>query len=189
MRNLNLSLMKKIIAITILSTITTYSAVADVYRYTDENGHIRYSDIKYHLGFKRIIKTSPVPIELKKSGGVYEIPVMLNDVLKINLIFDSGAADVSISPDVALTLIKTGTITAEDWLSGNYYQLGDGSVVKSERFILRSVQVGNHIVMNVRCSISKSIKAPMLLGQSVLERLGKYTVDYEKGVVIFEGED
>jgi aspartyl protease family protein len=175
--------------ITILSIITTYSAVADVYRYTNENGHVFYSDAKINLGFKRIIKTPPVPVELRKSGGVYEIPVMLNDVLKINLIFDSGAADVSISPDVALTLIKTGTITAEDWLSGNYYQLGDGSVVKSERFILRSVQVVNHIVMNVYCSISKSIKAPMLLGQSVLERLGKYTVDYEKGVVIFEGED
>ncbi|MCC8997540.1 MAG: hypothetical protein LM517_10955 [Nitrosomonas sp.] len=40
-------------------------------------------------------------IKLISVGGVYGIPVLLNDVLKINVIIDSGAADVSIAPDVA----------------------------------------------------------------------------------------
>jgi len=116
-------------------------------------------------------------IKLKKSNGVYSVPVELNGVLKIDFIFDSGASDVSISPDVALTLIKTGTIKKEDWLEGAYYKFADGSTAKSKRFKMSSIKIGNKIIKNVTCSISNSIDAPMLLGQSVLSKFGKYTFD------------
>lgn len=121
---------------------------------------------------------------LKKKNGVYHIPVELNDVLNIDFIFDSGASDVSITPEVALTLIKAGTIKDSDWLEGAYYQFADGSVAESKRFKLKSVQVGNKIINNVVCSISNNLNAPMLLGQSVLEKFGKYTFDYETNQLI-----
>lgn len=70
---------------------------------------------------------NPNEITLIKTGGVYEIPVELNEVLRINLIFDSGATEASIAPDVFLTLLRTGTIGGEDWLPGSYYQIADGS--------------------------------------------------------------
>jgi aspartyl protease family protein len=116
-------------------------------------------------------------VKVKKSNGVYSVPVELNGVLKIDFIFDSGASDVSISPDVAMTLLRTGTIKKEDWLEGAYYKFADGSVAKSKRFKLSSIKVGNKIIRDVTCSISNSIDAPMLLGQSVLSRFGKYTFD------------
>ena len=49
--------------------------------------------------------TSGSEVPLIESGGVYEVPVLVNGVLKINFIIDSGASDVAISPDVALTLV------------------------------------------------------------------------------------
>ncbi|QJD29332.1 retropepsin-like aspartic protease family protein [Methylococcus geothermalis] len=125
-------------------------------------------------------------LSLVQNGGVYEVPVTLNDVLKINVILDSGATDVSIAPDVALTLIRTGTIQKSDWLPGKIYQFADGSQAKSFRFRLRSVSIGNKHFENIPCSIANSLKAPMLLGQSALKRLGKYTIDYEKGTLQFE---
>lgn len=125
-------------------------------------------------------------IKLQKIGGVYEVPVDLNGVLKINFIFDSGASDVSISPDVALTLIKTGTIRESDWLPGAYYSFADGSTAKSARFKLRSLKIGNKTVYNITCSIANSIKAPMLLGQSVLSQFGKYTFDYRTETLTIE---
>lgn len=73
------------------------------------------------------IKPNSKKIKLTKIGGVYEVPVKLNGVLNINFIFDSGASEVSITPDVALTLLRTGTIRENDWLPGRYYQLADGS--------------------------------------------------------------
>ncbi len=125
-------------------------------------------------------------IKLISVGGVYEIPVLLNDVLKINVIIDSGAADVSIAPDVALTLMRTGTIQKSDWLSGQIYQFADGSIANSKRFKLKSVKIGSKTLKNVTCSIAGTIQAPMLLGQSVLKKLGRYTIDYEKEVIQFE---
>ncbi|WP_160816595.1 retropepsin-like aspartic protease [Nitrosomonas oligotropha] len=125
-------------------------------------------------------------IKLISVGGVYEIPVVLNEVLRINVILDSGAADVSISPDVALTLIRTGTIKNSDWMTGQVYQFADGTKSKSKRFSMRSITIGNKTFKNVTCSIAEKNDAPMLLGQSLLKKLGKYTIDYKKGIIQFE---
>jgi aspartyl protease family protein len=125
-------------------------------------------------------------VKLVSTGGVYEIPVLLNDSLKINVIIDSGAADVSISPDVVLTLLRTGTIAKNDWLEGKLYQFADGSTAKSERFKLKSIVIGDKEFKNVECSIANSLKAPLLLGQSMLRQFGKYTIDYKKGMLILE---
>lgn len=125
-------------------------------------------------------------INLKKENGVYHIPVKLNKVLDINFIFDSGAADVSITPEVALTLIKAGAISENDWLEDAYYQFADGTIAKSKRFNLKTVQVGDKIIKDVTCSISNNLNAPMLLGQSVMEKFGKYTFDYKTNQLIIE---
>lgn len=127
--------------------------------------------------------TEHTEVALIKSAGVYEIPVEVNEVLKINFILDSGASDVSISADVALTLIRTDTITKEDWLPGKTYQFADGSKAKSQRFTIRSIKIGNRILRNIACSISNSLNAPMLLGQSALEQLGRFTIDYKRGIL------
>ncbi|MGE0635863.1 MAG: TIGR02281 family clan AA aspartic protease [Bacteroidia bacterium] len=131
--------------------------------------------------------TSSDIIKLKKmAGGTYEIPVTLNGVLKINFIFDSGASDVSISPDVAATLIKTGTVKDSDFIGKQTYVFADGSSASSTVFIIRKIQIGNHEVTNIRASISGSIDAPMLLGQSVLERFGKITIDNVNQTLTFQ---
>ena len=128
--------------------------------------------------------TSGSEVPLIESGSVYEVPVLVNGVLKINFIIDSGASDVAISPDVALTLVRTGTITDADWLPGANYRFADGSIAKSERFNLRSLRIGNRTLKSVSCSIGNSIHAPMLLGQSALKKLGGYRVDYRNGILI-----
>jgi aspartyl protease family protein len=123
---------------------------------------------------------------MTKSGGVYEIPVILNESIKLNFIFDAGASDVSISPDVALTLIRTGTLTDEDFIGTETYKFADGSKAKSKVFEIKEVQIGDKKVFNVRASISNSISAPLLLGQSVLNKFGRVTIDYKNGVIIFQ---
>jgi aspartyl protease family protein len=126
-------------------------------------------------------------IEMKKMpGGTFEVPVIINGVLKINFIFDSGASDVSISPDVALTLIRTGTVKESDFIGTQRYSFADGSSALSKVFYIRELQLGKHKIDNVKASISKSIEAPMLLGQSVLQRFGKVTIDNKNQQLIIE---
>jgi predicted aspartyl protease len=125
-------------------------------------------------------------IRLKKVSGVYKVPVQLNDAVVVSLILDSGAADMMLSPKVANILLRNGTLTEDDFLPGQVYRLADGSRKKHMRARLQSVTLGNRTFRNVTFSISGSDDSPMLLGQSLLERLGKYTIDYHNGVMLFE---
>jgi aspartyl protease family protein len=144
------------------------------------------NEYKELLERKRTSTTlNPNEVKLVKNGGVYEVPVILNNALSIHFILDSGASDISISSDVALTLMKTKTIKKKDWLPGATYKFADGSRVSSKRFKLKSVKIGNVELTNVTCSISNSMDAPMLLGQSALQKLRRYTIDYDKNVLIF----
>jgi aspartyl protease family protein len=117
-----------------------------------------------------------IPMVLDVSG-VYEIPVVINDALRISFIFDSGASDVCISPDVASTLIKTGTVTAGDFIGTATYTFADGSRAISRVFIIHKLCIGNHIITNVRATIMESMNAPMLLGQSVQSRFGSIMIN------------
>jgi len=123
---------------------------------------------------------------MKSQSGVFEVPVELNKVLKISFIFDSGVSDMSISPEVAATLIITGTIEQTDFIGSQIYSFADGSTATSEVFILKEIKIGTHIIKNVRASIANSINAPMLLGQSVLQRLGKFSIDNNNHTLIIE---
>jgi predicted aspartyl protease len=122
----------------------------------------------------------------KNNGGVYEIPVIQNGVLTIKFIIDSGATEVLLSPDVAFTLIKTGTVKKADFLEGAEYQFADGSSAKSARFLLHSIKIGSKTITNVTCSIANSVDAPLLLGQSALHKLGAYKIDYKTNQISFE---
>jgi len=117
---------------------------------------------------------------------VYNLPVKLNDNLTLNFILDLGASDVSISPDVLLVLLKTGSISESDFIGEETYQFADGSTAKSKVFNLKSLKIGDIEINNVRASVSGSVNSPLLLGQSALKKLGKYQIDNNNSVLIIE---
>lgn len=129
-------------------------------------------------------KEYSIAIKFEKSG-IYSIPVLLNDVLKINMVFDSGAADLTITPDIALTLIKTGTIDDSDYIGTQKYMFANGQTANSSIFNLKEVKIGDKRIFNVRASISNNINSPLLFGQSALKKLGTYIVDNKNNKLIF----
>ena len=122
-------------------------------------------------------------IPLTPTGGTYMVPVLLNGFLPIPFIVDSGAADISLPADVALTLIRTGTIEEDDYIGEARYRLGDGSVVKSSRFFLHQVKVGNHFFDHIAASVSPPESVP-LLGQSLLSKIGSWSIDNERHLLV-----
>lgn len=122
-------------------------------------------------------------IPLKNDGGVYEVGVRINRAITLDFIVDSGASDVSIPADVAMTLARAGTISGSDFIGDREYRLGDGSTLKSERFILRELKIGGQVVQNVVASIGP-VKGEPLLGQSFLARFGSWALDNNRHVLI-----
>jgi clan AA aspartic protease (TIGR02281 family) len=122
-------------------------------------------------------------ITLKKVGGVYVVAVRINQTITLDFIVDSGASDVLIPADVAMTLARAGTIASGDFIGDREYQTADGSTLKSSRFILRELRVGTQVVQNVVASIG-SVRGEPLLGQSFLAHFRSWSIDNDRHVIV-----
>ena len=117
-----------------------------------------------------------ISVQMKKDGGTYVVPVLINNAITLDFVLDSGAADVSVPADVFRTLVRTGSIKGSDITGKQTYVLADGSKLQSPTFLIRSLKVGDTLVENVRGSVA-STEGSLLLGQSFLERFKSWSID------------
>lgn len=117
-----------------------------------------------------------IGIRMTKDGGVYTIPCLVNGV-KMNFIFDTGASNVCISLTEALFLYKNGYIDNEDLGGKTKSIVADGSITTNTKLTLKTIEIGGIVLRNVDALVSSNIEAPLLLGQSALQKLGKFEID------------
>jgi predicted aspartyl protease len=122
-------------------------------------------------------------VQIEKRGNNYLVPVRIDNTITLPFLLDTGASNLLIPADVALTLIRAGALTSGDFIGKMPYQLADGSEGVSELVVLRQVRVGEHSARNVTAAIS-SLQAEPLLGQSFLSKFGTVTLDYNRLVLI-----
>lgn len=116
-------------------------------------------------------------IKMEKVNGVYKIPCKVNG-LSLKFIFDTGASDVSLSLTEALFMLKNGYLSDKDFLGTEYYRIANGDIQEGTKVNLKSLEVGGQKIYNVQASISHTLDAPLLFGQSALQRFGKFSIDY-----------
>jgi hypothetical protein len=122
-------------------------------------------------------------VVLIKEAGTFKIPVLINGVITLHFVLDSGASDVSIPADVVMTLMRTGTLRESDFLGRQTYTLADGSRVPSEIFRIRELKVGDRTIQNVVGSVA-NVKGSLLLGQSFLSKFNSWSIDNGRQVLI-----
>lgn len=115
-----------------------------------------------------------IPMTLDRQG-IYTIPCEVNG-LKLNFIFDTGAADVHLSLIEAAFMYKNGYITDEDFIGTGKYSMADGSISENSMVNLKTIKIGNTVIHNVTACISSKITASLLLGQSAIRKLGDYSI-------------
>ena len=123
-----------------------------------------------------IVKAAEAPISMHSVGGVYMVPVLINDAITLKFVIDSGAGDVSIPADVVLTMIRAGTLTDADFIGQRTYLLANGSTNIQKTFRIRSLKVGDKVVENVTASVAPERGVP-LLGQSFLNHFKSWSID------------
>jgi predicted aspartyl protease len=124
-------------------------------------------------------------VTLVRHGGTLQVPVTINDAIKLDFVVDSGASEVSIPADVFRTLLRTGTLHESDLLGEQTYVLADGSRHVSERFRIRSLKVGDKVLTDVTGSIAPT-EGSLLLGQSFLQRFRSWSIDNARGVLLLQ---
>jgi aspartyl protease family protein len=131
-------------------------------------------------------------IPLRLSGNSYIVPVLINGRIWLDFMIDTGASDVSITTDVATTLMRAGTITNEDIGGEQNYRTADGGTVKGTQFRIHSLQVGEGDNAVIAQNVGGSIGGPqgsLLLGQSFLRRFRSTTIDHVNSVLIIDGSE
>ena len=124
-------------------------------------------------------------VPMEPLNGIYVVPGVINGVMTLKFAIDTGASDVAIPADVVASLVRGGFIEQSDFLGEQTYRIADGSTRSGQTFRIRSLQVGNMVIEDVRASVLPE-KAPLLLGQSFLSRLKSWSMDYTAHILIIE---
>lgn len=126
-------------------------------------------------------KTTEIPFI--KDGDMCNVKCNING-LPLHFIFDTGASDVSMSSVEATFMFKNGYLQEQDVQGKQNYITADGNISEGTVINLRNVEFGGMQLTNIKASIVKNQRAPLLLGQSILKRLGKIEIDNEKRLLM-----
>lgn len=124
--------------------------------------------------------TAEVPFT--RESGIYKVKCTING-LPLHFYFDTGAADVTISSVEAAFMLKNGYLKTSDIGGRQYYGNASGEISEGTTITLATVEIGGLTLRNVKASVVHNQKAPLLLGQSVLSRLGQIEIDYAKNLI------
>lgn len=121
-------------------------------------------------------------IPFVKEGDLCKVKCTING-LPLHFIFDTGASDVSLSSVEATFMVKNGYLSSSDVVGKQRYLTADGNVSEGTVINLKEVKFGTLHLDNVKASVVRNQAAPLLLGQSVLSKLGKIEIDNDKRIL------
>ena len=122
-----------------------------------------------------------------EGNGVYTIPCKVNG-MPLKFIFDTGATDVVISLSEALFMLKNGFLNQDDIVGTSYSQIANGQITENTKIILREIEIDGLKLYNVTASVIHKMNAPLLLGQSAIQKLGKIQLDGNE-LLIYNGDN
>lgn len=128
------------------------------------------------LYFTSFTATSQIEFNLNETYGVYLIPCKVNGV-PLEFIFDTGATNVSISITEAKFLLKNGLLDKTDIKETVKYQIANGEVKEGTKINLKEIEIEGYIIKNVTAQIVYEQSAPLLLGLSALNKIGKVVLE------------
>lgn len=122
-----------------------------------------------------------IPLTLRRSG-TYTVKCFLNE-MPVSLVLDTGSTNVSISSIESDYMLKNGYISQNDFQGYENYQNATGDYHKARVLLIKKFRIGGKVIENVRASVIPNQEAPLLLGQNVLNRLGKVEIDPQKKIL------
>lgn len=114
-------------------------------------------------------------IRMEKDGGIYKISCKVNGA-PMKMYFDTGASTVSISRATALYLLENDLIGPQDYRGKTKTSTADGSISDKMIINLRDIEIAGLHLRDVQATVSYSLNAPLLLGQTAIQRLGKISL-------------
>lgn len=137
------------------------------------------NEVKNKSQIEIAYKQKNIEIPFIKDGNVLSVKCKINN-LPLYFIFDTGATDISLSDVEAAFMIKNNYISEKDIIGRQQYLTADGRIIEGTVINLKKIELGELELNNIKASVVKNQKAPLLLGQSVFNKMGKFEIDNEK---------
>lgn len=127
-----------------------------------------------------------VNVPFIERGNLKYVQVIINDRIKKEMIFDTGASYTQITLNEANYLYNENVLTADDILGTENFGDANGDITESMVVNIRKLELGENLyATNVKAVVVENANAPLLLGQSVLNELPQYTIDNLNHVIKF----
>ena len=121
-------------------------------------------------------------VPFTRDNGTYKVKCTINE-LPLNFYFDTGASEVTISNVEAAFMMKNGYLGPKDIVGKEYYGVANGDIAEGTIVNLKNVEFAGLKLEGVKATVVNSQDAPLLLGQTVLSRLGKIEIDYSNKIL------
>lgn len=157
--------------------LPSFKALVNKYKALAEQELQEEQEDDSNLGEERVVE-----VPFSAANGVTTVKCSING-LPLTFVFDTGASDVSISQTEASFMYKNGYLSKKDIVGNSAYITADGSISIGTNIILQKINFGGLELKAVRASVVGNQRAPLLLGQSVLQRLGKIEIDNQRQVL------
>ena len=125
-------------------------------------------------------------VKLENENNTHYLEVKVQGV-PMRFVLDTGASGMSMSIVEYMFLLHQEKI--DSIKDESLYMDASGNTEKCGVIILDSVTVGRKTLRNVQCNIIQSPDAPLLLGQNILSRMGRISIDYKDSILIIEEND
>ena len=107
------------------------------------------------------------------------IDVMLG-VRQLRMLLDTGATTCLVSEEIATRIVRDGYGIRQE---AARFKMADGTIRTMPTLLIREMQIGRHIVRNVRAGITST--GEMLLAFPVVNAIAPFTIDTRARLLIF----
>lgn len=129
---------------------------------------------------------SVIKVPYTDIGGVVTVPVKLNGVVGLDMIFDTGASVTTITQAEAQYLFNKGVLSEDDILNEVPMTTADGNVSIGLAINIAQMIIDDQIILeNIEVVVVENQRAPLLLGNSVRQYFNKTAIDNKNRVVEF----
>ena len=140
------------------------------------------------VDLSKIESSKEVRISFTEKGGVKTIPVKLNG-LEVEMVYDSGCSGIQLSSLEIASLYKNGKISKADVRGAALSQIADGSIVENVVINIREVEIGGangFVLKNVEATIAENPEAPIMIGNSVFDKVASVEIDNIKKCIVLK---
>ena len=149
---------------------------------------VKYLCTFLSIAFVTLNTHAQITISMKNENGVYTVPCKVNG-LKLKFIFDTGASSVSISLTEASFMLKNDYLSLDDIIGTSNYLDANGDINLGVDVILRELEIGGLKLTDVKAKVVNNIKAPLLLGQTAISKLGVIQLNLDSNQLIILNND